>query len=33
MDLNNRQIGKHATKLRTLGFLGHSVLTYFLIMS
>ena len=26
VDLNNRQTGKHATKLRALGFLGHSEL-------
>ena len=25
MDLNNRQTGKHATKPRALGLLGHSV--------
>ena len=26
MDLNNRQTGKHATKPRALGLLGHSEL-------
>ena len=33
MDLNNRRTGKHATKPRALGLLGHSVLVFNIIIA
>ena len=32
MDLNNRRTGKHATKPRALGLLGHSVILIMIIV-